>query len=389
MERKPNRKSRFKGYLWVEKMLTRIDLRGFKSIRYLEDFEMKDLNVFIGPNGAGKSNFISFFRLLNWLTPSPGNLQIHVADVGGANVLLHDGATVTPQLECALTFQTDQGVNKYRMRLFHAAGDTLIFAEEEYQFVPEGGTPPFTWRSLGAGQRESGLVSTAEAGSITARFILNLLRRCVVYQFHNTSKTSRMRQKWSIGDNRFLKEDGGNIAPVLYRLREEYPKHYQRIVQNVRLVAPFFGDFVLEPEGADRNFIFLRWREQGTDYEFSAPQASDGTLRCLALITLLLQPVESLPSVLILDEPELGLHPYAINLVTGLIKAVSVHCQVLIATQSETLLNYFEPKDIIIVEREGRESKFRRLDTEKLSGWLDEYTLPELWEKNVLGGRPA
>ena len=369
--------------------LTKIDLKGFKSIRNLEDFELRDLNVFIGPNGAGKSNFISFFRLLNWMTPAPGNLQHHVADVGGANVILHDGADVTPQLECTLTFQTDQGLNKYRMRLVHAAGDTLIFADEDYLYVPEGGTPPFQWQKLGAGQRESGLISAAEAGNATARFILTLLKKCVVYQFHNTSKTARMRQKWAIGDSRFLKEDAGNIAPVLHRLREEHLKHYQRIVQSVRLVAPFFGDFVLEPEGAGRDSIFLRWRERGTDYEFSVAQASDGTLRCLALITLLLQPVDDLPSVLILDEPELGLHPYATNLVAGLIKAVSQHRQVLIATQSETLLNCFEPQDIVIVERKGRESDFQRLDPEKLSEWLENYSLAELWEKNVLGGRPS
>ena len=369
--------------------LTSIDLKGFKSIRHLEDFELLDLNVFIGPNGAGKSNFISFFRLLNWMTPSPGNLQLHVADIGGANSILHDGVNTTPQLECVLTFQTEQGQNKYRMRLFHAAGDTLIFANEEFLYVPKGGTPPFNWQPLGAGQRESSLVSAAELGNTTARFILTLIKKCVVYQFHNTSKTSRMRQRWPIDDNRFLKEDAGNIAPVLHRLREVSPKHYQRIVRNVRLVAPFFGDFVLEPEGADGNSIYLRWREQGTDCEFSAPQASDGTLRCLALITLLLQPIDDLPSVLILDEPELGLHPYAIGLVAGLVSAVSEHRQVLIATQSETLINHFEAKNIVVVERKGRETNFRRLDENKLMDWLENYTLAELWEKNVLGGRPS
>ena len=368
--------------------LARIHLTGFKSIRDLGEFELRDLNVFIGPNGAGKSNFISLFRLLNWMTPAPGNLQIHVADSGGGSAILHDGGAVTQQVECQLTFQTDQGRNQYRMRLFHVAGDTLIFADEAYRFVPEGATPPFNWQALGAGHRESALVSVAEEGNQTARFILTLLRRCVVYQFHNTSKTSRMRQKWSLGDNRFLKEDGGNIAPVLHRLREEHPRHYQSIVRNMRLVAPFFGDFVLEPEGAGRDSILLRWQERGTDCMFSASQASDGTLRCLALITLLLQPVGDLPSVLIFDEPELGLHPYAIDLVAGLIKAVSNHRQVLIATQSESLLNCFEAEDIVIVERKDRESIFRRLDEARLADWLSNYSMAELWEKNVLGGRP-
>jgi predicted ATPase len=229
------------------------------------------------------------------------------------------------------------------------------------------------------------LIDAAERGDDTARVIRHLLRQCVVYQFHNTSETARIRQRWDEKDNRFLKEDAANIAPFLFRLRESVPLAYRRIVETVRQVMPFFADFVLEPTNGR---ILLQWQEQQTDVVFGAHQASDGTLRTIALIALLLQPTEDIPAVLILDEPELGLHPFAINIVAGLVKSVSAHRQVLLATQSMTFIDHFEAEDIIAVNRKGRESEFVRPDPERLREWLDEYSLADLWEKNILGGRP-
>ncbi|MCY4361587.1 MAG: AAA family ATPase [Gammaproteobacteria bacterium] len=194
-----------------------------------------------------------------------------------------------------------------------------------------------------------------------------------------------MRNRWNINDNRWLKEDAANVAPVLLRLREENGRCYQRIVDTIRLILPFFSDFELEPH---YDSLLLNWRERNSDQVFSVSQASDGMLRVVALVTLLLLPEQDLPDVLILDEPELGLHPYAINVVGGLIHAVSTKIQVIVATQSMPLIDCFEPTDIVVVEREGRSSVFRRLDANALAEWLEDYSLSELWEKNVIGGRP-
>lgn len=363
--------------------LIRLELSGFKTIRSTV-LDFTPLNVLIGPNGAGKSNLISFFKLLNWMTPSPGNLQFFIGKAGGANALLHDGASTTPQINAALTFETSNGRNEYAMQLNYAAPDTLIFADERYRFTPPD--KQHEWILLGAGHREMRLIEQAEQGKRSARYILNLLKRCVVYQFHNTSESARIRQRWDINDNRFLKDDGANLAPLLLRLRDVEPRAYARIVETIRLIAPFFGDFVLEPIA---HSVLLQWRERGSDAIFGAHQASDGILRAMALVTLLLQPVEDLPSVIILDEPELGLHPYAINIIAGLLKSVSLHRQVILATQSMTLIDYFEPGQIIVVDRPDRESLFHRLDPDRLQDWLSEYSLAELWEKNVLGGRPG
>jgi predicted ATPase len=367
--------------------LVKLTLNGFKTIRRLAEFRFGQRNVLIGVNGAGKSNLISFFRLLSWMVASsPGNLQFYVSRAGGGNSLLHDGAAVTLQIEAALEFETDAGTNEYHIRLFHAGPDTLIFADERFRCSRRGWPQKAEWRSLGGGQREANLIQVAEAGDQTARIIRMLLGECVVYQFHNTSETARIRQRWNKDDNRFLKEDGANLAPFLLRLRDTEPNAYRRILETVRQVVPHFAEFVLEPVG---DTVFLQWHERGTDVVFGAHQASDGMLRVLALLTLLLQPRNNLPDVLILDEPELGLHPYAINVVAGLLKSISIEKQVIVATQSMTFIDYFDAEDIIVVDRPGRESLFRRLDPDQLKEWLEEYSLGELWEKNVLGGRPA
>ena len=290
--------------------LKNITIHGFKTIRELDDFELRPLNVLIGSNGAGKSNFISFFRMMSWMLGPPGELQTHIAQLGGAQAILHDGSAVTPQIEAELEFGTQRGSNEYAFRLFHAAGDTLIFADERYRFSDSTFPQKAEWATLESGHREANLIQKAEMGDPTAKFILSLLRKCVVYQFHNTSHTSRIRNKWSISDNQWLKEDGANLAPFLLNLREHHSEYYHRIVEILRTIAPFFADFELK---SDYGRVLLQWRERNSDILFDASQASDGMLRIFSLVALLAQPRENLPGILILDEPELGLYPYAID----------------------------------------------------------------------------
>jgi len=366
-------------------MLEKIQIKGYKSIQEM-NLKLTPLNVLIGANGVGKSNFISFFKLLRWMLQTPGQLQVFIGKSGGANALLFDGADITPQIQAELSFETERGKNDYFFRLFYAAADTLIFAEENFRFSSSSYNSLAPWQSLDGGHKEAKLMNSANLGDSTAKITFKLLQNCAVYQFHNTSETARIRQKWNIEDSRHLREDGANLAPLLLRLRETKPIYYQRIVETLRQIAPFFLDFVLESVNYS---VILQWKECNTDLIFSSHQASDGTLRTMALVTLLLQPENDLPGVLILDEPELGLHPYAINIIGGLINSISHHSQVILATQSTILIDCFEPEDIIVVERKDRQSNFKRLDSENLQDWLEEYSLSELWNKNIIGGRPS
>ncbi|MCI0460962.1 MAG: AAA family ATPase [Gemmataceae bacterium] len=355
-------------------------MNGFKSIKAM-DLELRALNVLIGANGAGKSNLVSFFKMLNEMMG--GRLQTYIAKSGRAQSILHYGPKHTQEMDATLEFETDGGLILYHQRLVYAAEDTLVFAEESVG-------PAFDeMTSLGTGQQETRFHEHLTRGWDTARKAGLLLNRCRVYHFNDTSATALVRRYGYVGNNRWLMADAGNLAAFLLRLREENGgSAYRRIVTTIRQIAPFFGDFDLQPEGADRNNIILNWREKDSDEVFGPHQLSDGTLRAICLITLLLQPEHELPNLIIVDEPELGLHPYALNVIASLFKKASHHAQVLVSTQSTLFLDNVDPEDVIVVDREGPESLFSRPDPAKLEAWLEDYSLGEVWEKNVIGGGP-
>lgn len=359
--------------------LDKLTLRGFKSIKDAT-IELRPLNVLIGANGSGKSNLISFFKMLNEMMG--GRLQQYIGTSGRAHSLLYHGPKTTPQMETALEFQTAEWVHRYLASLSYAAGDSLVFAAESAEIERRRDPGHPLYLTLGAGHVEAHIRQEEHTGT---RFAQHLLQQCRVYHFHDTSANARVRQYGYVGDNRHLMPDAGNLAAILHRLRNEDAPAYRRVVDVVRLIAPYFEDFDLAPEGRD---IILNWRERGADQLFGPHQLSDGTLRAICLATLLLQPKDDQPNLIVVDEPELGLHPYALNIVADLFQKAAKHKQVLISTQSSAFLDQFEPEDVIVVDRGERGSTFTRLDPEALEAWLEEYSLGEIWEKNVVGGGP-
>ena len=361
--------------------LKRIKIQGFRSIEMME-LQLRPINICIGANGAGKSNLIAFFKLINELMG--GRLQQYIATTGRATGNLHFGPRLTPQFEAQMEFEADKGTDAYRIRLFHAAGDSLVFAEEVASFHQEGYTKP-RQVVLGAGHQEGKIV---EADDPVARTVRHFLNHCRVYHFHDTSQTARIRQYSYVEDHRWLMPDAANLAAVLYKLKSNNEAVYRRIVRNVTQVAPFFVDFDLEPTGRSRTDIILNWRHRESDLVFGPHQLSDGTLRAICLIALLQQPKDDLPFLIVVDEPELGLHPHALGLIASLFQAASEHAQVLVSTQSSTFVDAFDPEDIVVVERNGEATTFTRPDVDQLGKWLEDYSLGEIWEKNVIGGGP-
>jgi predicted ATPase len=354
--------------------LKSVVVEGFTSIRSAE-IRLRSLNVLVGANGAGKSNFIRALSMLGRIVDR--DLGLFVGISGGANALMTADRTA-PRL-IRLRVESDAG--EYQAELVPAAEGALVFSDETI-WVRD--TNIVT--SLGRGHRESALTASEPAWVPAAAPLVETLRGCRVFHFHDTSRTAPVKQQGYIADNRSLKPDAANLAAVLLRLRDGEPARYQRVVRTIRQVAPFFRDFVLEPELApDR--VQLRWRQEGTDTDFPADALSDGTLRFICLAALLGQP--ELPGLIVLDEPELGLHPFAIVQLAEMLRAVSRDSQVLLATQSVTLMNQFELEDLIVVDRQEGSSVFERPDPEQLSEWLADYSLGELWEKNMLGGRPS
>lgn len=367
--------------------ITTLTIEGFKSIRKLEDFELRPLNVLIGANGAGKSNFVSFFRLLREMVEE--RLQKAVVIEGGADALLHLGPKITSQIRARFRF----GDNGYEFTLTPTMDNRFVFASEAavYYFTTHNKRP----RWFGEGHLEAKLRSQKNepgvSGAIhgTAHYVYESVSDWIVYHFHDTSATAGLRRSGAINDNEALRPDAANLAAFLYRIRETAPESYRKIRDVVRLAAPFFDDFKLRPVPTNPDQIRLEWLQKESDYPFLASQLSDGTLRFICLATALLQPRR--PATMFFDEPELGLHPYALTLLADLVRQATQprgFRQVIVSTQSAPLLNEFEPEDVIVVERAEGQSTFRRLDSTQLSAWLEDYSLGDLWQKNILGGQP-
>ena len=364
--------------------LTSLRLSGWKSIRNAT-VELRPLNVLVGANGAGKSNLVSFFALMNALIDH--RVQVYVGTTGGADVLLHYGPKQTTALEANFGFATEQGQARYSVRLIPGAGNALLFEHERVGLEDRQVRSASSFRIVG-GNRETSLDGDDANPDVTEKSIYRWLTRCQVYHFHDTSLLGPMRRDCPLDANRQLASDAANLPAMLYLYRERYRPAYNRIVAAVRAVAPFFDDFILEPLRLNPRNLALHWRARDSAYEFGSHQLSDGTLRAIALFTLLLQPEADLPQFIVLDEPELGLHPAALAVLADLLKSTARHSQLLVATQSATLLDHFEPEDILTVKLRDGCSTFERLDSDRLKDWLDEYTLSALWERNVIGGGP-
>ena len=362
-----------------------ITIEGFKSIKRVERLRLNPINVLIGPNGSGKSNFIGVFSLLSAIRAR--RLEEYVVRSGGADRILHFGGKVTPKLWIHVSFGGE--VHRYEITLTVTDTDGLLPVREDCVEYRDG--RPLTVGSLGGHGSEAWISqrNTHRLDDELVDRVRGYLDDWRTYHFHDTGATSPLKKTVEVNDNRFLRHDGANLAAFLYYLSRKHGDSYNLIRRTVQLVAPFFDDFRLEPLALNEETIRLEWRHRASDAYFAASSLSDGSLRFIALATVLLQPVSLRPSVILLDEPELGLHPSAITILAALVKQVSVETQVVLSTQSSLLLDYFRPEDVLVADRVEGATTLRRLDAGRLERWLKDYSLGQLWRKNELGGRPA
>jgi predicted ATPase len=338
-----------------------ISIEGFKSIANSGKIELRPINLVIGANGVGKSNFIQVIEFIKAACTNKQVLETIIRIEGGANEILHFGDKVTKSVN--IEFELKKQELTCHLKLTKNNQDGLDIEKMTID------TPSVA--NAGHQSLHSRLVSWAQ------------------FHFHDTSFFSPLKKTNKTDDNDYLRPDGSNLAAFLYRLQIRFPNDYKMIVKTVQRIAPFFEDFLLRPDNLNPEFIKLAWTHKGTDKYFGASALSDGTLRFIALTTLLLQPLELRPSVILIDEPELGLHPAAITLLASMIHAASVDTQIIAATQSPILLDHFTPEDVLVAERKDGGTVFNRLNLDDYAHWLEDYSLGQLWEKNYLGGRPT
>lgn len=358
--------------------LEEITLNGYKSIRELKDFRLHPgLNVLIGANGSGKTNFIRFFELLGHMMDPNKGLQNYISARGRADAFLFRGMKVTPEFSTYLKF----GLNEYKFTLRAADDRSLFFAHESAPFAgPRYGRVA---NDQGSGHTESALARKTMR-STSEQWVVDSIHDWRVYHFHDTSPSAPVMGLCNVVDHDVLHSNGANLAAFLMRMAQSHPEHFARIEETIREVAPFFGAFVLKEIAPGQTQLL--WKDRYSDLLYYPHQLSDGTLRYICLATLLLQPNPA--STLIVDEPELGLHPYAIKLLVSMLHEASQHAQLIISTQSSLLIDELTPEQIIVANHRDGETVLERLDPALLAEWLQEYTLGQLWEKNELGGQP-
>ncbi len=361
--------------------LEKLTVKNFKSIRE-QTLSLGSLNVFIGANGSGKSNLIEVFRFLREIVKQ--NLAGYTLRKGGADTLLYFGRKTSESMQLALEFASGSAAsNQYTVKLTSTDDDDLVIANEAAIYHDKKNYAAPYSRTIAHQSRESKLL---EHDHISARQILRDLEGYEIYHFHDTSDRAKVKGTSAVEDNRNLQPQAENLAAFLYWMEQKRSDHYANIRDTVRQIAPFFDDFNLQPSRLNEEKIRLEWKELGSDAYFNASSLSDGTLRFMCLATLLLQP--DLPTMVLLDEPELGLHPAAVTVLASLLTSAATRTQLMVATQSVTLVNQLEPGDVWTADREDRQTVFRHLKEEDMTSWLEDYALGELWEKNLIGARP-
>lgn len=367
-----------------------LSIHHFKSIRRLQRLKLDPINVLIGANGAGKSNFVSFFTFMADVVNQ--RLQAHIEELGGAKRIISADCSPEECFSAIVTFRAGALIF-----IANATEDDRLQLLYE-KFVPPDVDPHNAYSKMHEyyhrhkGELESKLRNlTVQGGQLTLEEELALTAVSLwrVYHFHDVGADAAVKRYCSLADSRILNRDASNLGAVLYRLRREEPEHYGFIRSTIQLAVPYFEDFVFKPRempGSDEPQIKIRWQQKDVPHTYGVDQFSDGTLRFICLATALLQP--NPPATMIFDEPELGLHPSAIALLTSMMFSIAQDTQILVSTQSSTMLSRFTPENVLIVEQRDGSSKFRRLESGELDMWLDEYSLGQLWEKNILGGRP-
>ena len=352
-----------------------ISIEGWRSIKNVE-VTLGKINILLGANGSGKSSFLSAFELLRAI--GNNNLQQYIEKNGGANQNFHYGTKKTADIKIAIKF----GQKSYQCNIIPGnndnviIGDTALGRKYSEKLRYETGEEPAS----------DYLEDSEQYYSLDPlkQEIANSLASLIIYHFQDTGNTSPLKRVSDIYQTRYLHPDGDNLAAYLYEIKNNCPKNYDSIITAIQFAFPDFKDFIFQKTGEN---VRLLWNDKYAEhYDFPLSALSDGTLRFIALSTLLLQP--NPPKFIIIDEPELGLHPEAIGILAELIKLASANSQLLISTQSVQLVNCFTPEDLLITEKEHGETKITRPDTEELKDWLKDYTLGEIWRKNIMGGNP-
>ena len=404
------------------KFIRSLDLRGLLTFPPdMQPFELQDLNVLIGPNGSGKSNVIEAIELLR---ATPADFAAAIRDGGGAAEWLWKGegagGAATIEIE---TGDLPPGLAnppalplRYRLEFVTANTRVEVFDEaiEETEPHESGLTEPYFYYRF---QQGLPVINVGERyatshGDTRARLLQRhelLPDQSILAQIKDLDRYPeltwlgrwfgqiQMLRDWTIGRGTVPREaqptdlpedrllpDCRNLALVLNQI-EQHDRTWREFNRFLRRFFPRFRRMTTGISGGRIQFFL---HEADLDSRIPATRLSDGTIRFVALLATLLAP--SPPPLVCIDEPELGLHPDAVALVADLMLDASERTQLVVATHSDALVSALtdRPQTVVACERAGAGTTLRRLDSSQLAGWLEDYTLGDLWRMGELGANP-
>lgn len=394
-------------------------LRGLLSFGWDETvLPLRPLNLLIGPNGSGKSNVIDALVLLR---AAPRDLHALLRQRGGAAEWLHHGeggdGVASLEIEIGGFPGTDPRLRaplRYRLALRIEEAQATVVSEDLQTRDPHPADQPFLFLSVAEGEGAiksfdpSGTEQDNRFGAYRWRTldtwnprqpVLAQLRDPLQYPqltaLSDLCEQLRIYQSWHFGPhtparlpqpadqpNHALLPDASNLGLVLNRLRKHGATR-QALRDHLRSFYEPTEDIDISVEGGTVQLFLL---ERGLTLPTPAHRLSDGTLRWLALLALLLDPRP--PPLLCIEEPELGLHPDLLPTLAGLLKEAATRTQLIVTTHSDALVSEFSdtPEDVVVCERDGSATTLRRLEREPLQHWLERYSLGHVWRTGELGG---
>ena len=367
--------------------LGKLTIRGFKSIRELEDFdlefkpisgledfEQRNLNILIGANGSGKGNLIAAIQMLK--AQAAGTLESYIASNGGVSALLHNGSKPANKIELEASISS----NSYKLSITPKPDGSYELAESASPHIASKTEPEDAEDDRLLAVQQDVAAYPSEGAKESVHQSINSWR---MYHFHDTGPTAAMRRPGLIQDNEHLRPDASNIAPYLLRLRDEHPSTYKRVLYGWHHIAPFLDDPILETHKVGRETkVSLAWKAKGSSCTMQARHLSGGVMRFLCLAAALWH--KNYPPMIVVDEPELGLHPDPVDLAYELIECAARHTQVITATQSTLLLRECAIEDVVVVRRKDDQSTFEKLKHDDFKAWLEDYSVSGLWLMNVI-----
>jgi predicted ATPase len=379
--------------------LHRMKVGGFRRLRDVDiNFTGHPLMVLIGPNGVGKTSFLDAVSLMT--ASARGKLNEYLSDFGGVARLLtrgqcetlsfHVDMEISESLQMAYTLelaveghgygitretllQRESGCAESVPLIDSAFNDIRYYESESRKLVQ----PNWKYTPL-----ESSLCQVPKmfSRSEEARQTLDDTSRVSILDTGPRSPVKlpqELRPASSPGLN------GESLVSFLYNLREREPDHFEKVTDALRAVFPNFKELAFPSVAA--GMLALTWRDSNFSMPFYAHELSAGTLRFLWIISLLCMPI--LPTVTMIDEPDVSLHPDMLNILANCMREASRRTQLIIATHSDRLVHFLRPEEIAVVDMDETGcASVTWADTMDLQKWLEDYSLDDVWHMGELRG---